>query len=61
MRLGLSGRYQADATAAGAAEFARQLAAGEVRDPGVWLPEEVVSPTRFFERLAKGGLRPSIL
>src|SRR5205823_5972343 len=61
MRMGLVGRHQADATAAGAAELARQLAAGEVSNAGVWLPEEVVSPARFFEKLANRGFRPLTL
>jgi saccharopine dehydrogenase-like NADP-dependent oxidoreductase len=61
MSMGLTGRHQADATAAGAAELARQLAAGEVSKAGVWLPEELVSPTRFFEKLANLGFRPSTL
>jgi len=61
MRIGLSGRHQADATAAGAAELARQLAAGEVSSAGVWLPEEIVSPVRFFAMLAEHGFTPSTL
>jgi|SRR5579871_191448 len=61
MRMGLAGHHQADVTAAGAAELARQLAAGEVSGAGVWIPEEVVSPTRFFAMLAQRGIAPSAL
>lgn len=42
MRMSLAGRHQADATAAGTAELARALAAGDIGDAGVWLPEQVV-------------------
>lgn len=55
MQMSLSGRHQADATAAGAAELARALARGEVSDVGVWLPEQVVSPERFLDALATLG------
>ena len=60
MRMSLAGRRQADVTAAGAAEIARALAAGEVEQAGVWLPEEVISHERFFEALAPLGWKPSI-
>jgi saccharopine dehydrogenase (NAD+, L-lysine forming) len=52
MRMTLAGRHQADATAAGAAELGRVLATGEVEQAGVWLPEEILSPDRFFDALA---------
>jgi saccharopine dehydrogenase (NAD+, L-lysine-forming) len=58
MRMRLIGRRQADATAAGAAEIARALAAGEVNHAGVWLPEQVLSPVPFFAALATLGWRP---
>ena len=29
---------------------------GEVYEPGVWMPEQVTSPPRFFSRLARHGL-----
>jgi saccharopine dehydrogenase-like NADP-dependent oxidoreductase len=60
MKMSLAGRHQADATAASAAEFARALAVGEVERPGVWLPEEVISPERFFEALAPLGWKPTV-
>jgi len=60
MTMSLAGRRQADATAAGAAELARALATGEVERAGVWLPEEVISPERFFDALASGGWRPTM-
>jgi len=53
--MSLAGRRQAAVTAAGAGEIARLIAAGEVSQPGVWLPEQVVSPNRFFEALAELG------
>jgi len=59
-RMSLAGRHQADATAAGAAEFARALAAGEVDRPGVWLAEEVISHERFFGALASLGWQTSV-
>jgi saccharopine dehydrogenase-like NADP-dependent oxidoreductase len=55
MKMSLSGRRQADATADAAAEFARALAAGEMGQAGVWLPEEVMSHDRFFSLLASLG------
>lgn len=60
MKMSLCGRHQADATAAGAAEIARALAAGEVEQAGVWLPEQVVPHERFFEALASLGWRPAM-
>jgi saccharopine dehydrogenase (NAD+, L-lysine-forming) len=60
MKMSLAGRHQADVTAAGAAEIARALAAGEVEQAGVWLPEEVISHERFFDALASLGWKPSI-
>jgi saccharopine dehydrogenase (NAD+, L-lysine-forming) len=58
--MSLVGRRQADATAAGAAELARALVAGEVAQSGVWLPEQVISHERFFDALASLGWKPSI-
>jgi saccharopine dehydrogenase-like NADP-dependent oxidoreductase len=60
MTMTLADRHQADVTAAGAAEIARTLAAGEVERTGVWLPEEVISHERFFDMLTSFGWRPSI-
>jgi hypothetical protein len=39
---------------------ARGLAEGEVKQPGIWLAEQVVLPGPFFERLAKRGLVPAV-
>jgi saccharopine dehydrogenase (NAD+, L-lysine-forming) len=55
MKMSLAGQRQADATAAGAAELARALAAGEIDQAGVWLPEQVVQHERFFEALSSAG------
>lgn len=60
MKMSLAGWHQADATGASAAEFARALAAGEVDQPGVWLPEEVIPHERFFEALAPLGWKPAV-
>jgi hypothetical protein len=38
----------------------RALAEGEVKQPGIWLAEEVVPPEPFFERLAARGLVPTV-
>jgi saccharopine dehydrogenase (NAD+, L-lysine-forming) len=56
----LTGRRQADVTAAAAAEFGRLLASREVEAPGVWLPEQVIIPEPFFERLAARGYHTSL-
>ncbi len=60
LKMSLAGRHQADATAAGAADFARALATGEVDQAGVWLPEQVISHEHFFERLASRGWKPTM-
>jgi len=52
----LLGRAQADAAAAGASGTVRSLMADEVSDPGVWMPEQVMNPSRFFSHLARYGL-----
>ena len=59
-RMTLVGQHQADVTAASAVEIARALSEKEVDAPGVWLPEEVISPKRFFGGLAAREWRPSI-
>jgi hypothetical protein len=38
----------------------RALADEEVRQPGIWLAEEVVAPESFFGHLAARGLVPAI-
>lgn len=60
LRAVLSGRHQADITAAAAAVLGRMLASREVAAPGVWLPEQVVPHQAFFERLAAVGYRCAI-
>lgn len=60
MTMSLAGRRQAEATAAGAAELARELVETEAIPPGVWLPEQVVPHDRFFERLAARGWAPTL-
>ena len=56
----LVGRGQATGTAIGAAAVVRALAEGEVKQPGIWMAEQVVLPGPFFERLAVRGLAPRI-
>jgi len=53
----LSGQTQADAAAAGAAGVARALIEGEIREPGAWMPEQVIDPAPFLSRLAVRGLK----
>lgn len=55
----LAGRRQADVTTAGAAVLGRSLAAGEVAAPGLWLPEQVILPERFFRELDSWAGGPS--
>jgi saccharopine dehydrogenase (NAD+, L-lysine-forming) len=52
----LFGQTQADAAAAGAAGVARILAEGDIKEPGAWMPEQIVDPSRFLSRLATRGL-----
>jgi saccharopine dehydrogenase-like NADP-dependent oxidoreductase len=52
----LVGGAQADAAAAGASATVRAMIEGEVSEPGVWMPEQVMSPPGFFSRLATHGL-----
>jgi saccharopine dehydrogenase-like NADP-dependent oxidoreductase len=52
----LVGRAQADAAAAGASATVRCLMEGAISDPGVWMPEQVINPPRFFADLALHGL-----
>jgi saccharopine dehydrogenase (NAD+, L-lysine-forming) len=56
IRVSLVGRGQASGTAIGAAAVVRALVEGEVKQPGIWLAEQVVPPESFFERLAARGL-----
>jgi saccharopine dehydrogenase (NAD+, L-lysine forming) len=58
LRASLSGQHQAEATAVAATEFARALTTGEVLEPGVWLPEQAVSPDTFFNAIASSGFPP---
>ena len=50
-------RTQADAAAAGAAGVARALIEGDIREPGAWMPEQVIDPGPFLSRLAVHGLK----
>lgn len=52
------GRQQAHATAVGAAAIAEALVLGEVKEPGVWLAEQVIAPVPFLARLSARGLIP---
>ena len=60
VRSSLVGRGQALGTATGAAAVVRALAEEVVRQPGIWLAEEVVAPESFFGHLAARGLVPAI-
>jgi len=60
VRISLVGHGQASGTAICAAAVVRALAEGEVRQPGIWLAEQVVLPGPFFERLATRGLVPTV-
>ena len=60
VRISLVGHGQASGTAIGAAAVVRGLAEGQVRQPGIWLAEQVVLPVPFFERLATRGLVPAV-
>ena len=60
LRASLAGRHQADATAAGAAELCRALAAREIAEAGVWLPEQIVDHERFFGALSSLGYEPTL-
>lgn len=53
----LTGYGQAHATATGTAALVRSLAGGEVIQPGAWMPEQVIEPEPFLDRLASAGLR----
>jgi saccharopine dehydrogenase-like NADP-dependent oxidoreductase len=50
----------ATGTAISAAAVVRALAEGEVKQPGIWLAEQLVPPGPFFKRLAVRGLAPRI-
>jgi saccharopine dehydrogenase-like NADP-dependent oxidoreductase len=60
VRASLVGRGQATGTAIGASAVVRALAEGEVKQPGIWLVEQVVPPGPFFERLTARGLVPTV-
>jgi saccharopine dehydrogenase (NAD+, L-lysine-forming) len=60
VRASVVGRGQATGSAIGAAAVVRALAEEEVRQPGIWLAEEVVAPESFFERLVARGLVPTV-
>jgi saccharopine dehydrogenase-like NADP-dependent oxidoreductase len=52
----LVGGAQADAAAIGASSTIRALMEGEITASGVWMPEQVIDPPRFFSRLAEQSL-----
>lgn len=56
----LTGGGQAHATATSTAALVRSLADGEIATPGAWMPEQVIAPARFFQRLARAGLHVEI-
>ena len=56
----LVGPQQATAAAAGAAATVRELIEGNVPNPGVWMPEQVIEPLRHFSRLTRHGLTVKI-
>src|SRR5690242_18587981 len=51
-----AGHGQARAPATGTAALVRALASGEAGQPGAWMPEQVITPSRYFERLVRAGL-----
>lgn len=53
----LLGRTQADAAAAGAAGVARLLIDNRIKQPGAWMPEQIIDPGPFLSRLAAHGLK----
>jgi saccharopine dehydrogenase (NAD+, L-lysine-forming) len=56
----LLGPEQAQAAAAGAAATVRELIEGKVPSPGVWMPEQVIEPLRYFSRLTRRGLTVNV-
>ncbi len=55
VHLTVSGCGQSKATAASALVMARMLRDGPMSPPGVWLPEQVVEPSPYFQSLAELG------
>lgn len=55
-RATLGGHVQAEATAIASSLFARALLEREIDQSGVWFPEEVIDPVRFFDRLRECAL-----
>ena len=53
--ISIAGHHQATVTAVAAAEFARMLAEGVPQRAGIWFPEQVFDPDRFFTSLASAG------
>jgi hypothetical protein len=60
VRSTLIGRFQARATAVGAAAIVEALLQGEVSEPGAWLAEQVIAPAPFLARLEAQRLVPVI-
>jgi hypothetical protein len=60
VRSTLAGRFQARATAVGAAAIVEALVTGEVQEAGAWLAEQVIEPQPFLARLEAQGIVPQI-
>jgi saccharopine dehydrogenase-like NADP-dependent oxidoreductase len=60
VRSTLVGRFQARATAVGAAAIMTALVGGEVSTPGAWLAEQIIDPERFLARLEAQQLVPIV-
>jgi saccharopine dehydrogenase-like NADP-dependent oxidoreductase len=57
----LTGRGQAQATATGTAALVRCLAMGEIAEPGAWMPDQVIDPTPYLQRLARAGIHVELV
>ena len=60
VRASLVGHAQAAGAAIGAAAIVRALVEEEVERSGICLPEQVIPPGAFFDRLVKRGLIPLV-
>lgn len=54
------GRQQAAVTAVGVGAIVEAIWSREVKEPGVWLAEQVIAPEPFLARLATHGIVPII-
>lgn len=57
----LTGQGQAQATATGTAALVRCLSLGEVAEPGAWMPEQVIDPVSYLQRLARAGINVELV